>query len=166
MKVRLKTTMGEIVLETEDDKAPETSANFLTYVKEGFYDGTIFHRVIDGFMIQGGGFEENMTQKKTRPPIKNEADNGLTNVTGTVAMARTSKPQTATSQFFINVSDNPFLDFRSATDDGGGYCVFGRVVEGMDVVERVKKVPTTNRAGHSDVPVDAVIIDRAEAIEA
>jgi peptidyl-prolyl cis-trans isomerase B (cyclophilin B) len=166
MKVRMKTTMGEIVLETEDDKAPETAANFLTYVKEGFYDGTIFHRVIDGFMIQGGGFEENMTQKKTHAPIKNEADNGLGNVTGTVAMARTSKPHSATAQFFINVNDNPFLDFRSATDDGWGYCVFGRVVEGMDVVERIKKVPTTRRAGHSDVPVDTVIIDRVETIEA
>jgi peptidyl-prolyl cis-trans isomerase B (cyclophilin B) len=166
MKVRLQTTMGEIVIETEDEKAPETAANFLTYVREGFYDGTIFHRVIDGFMIQGGGFGEGMTRKKTHLPIRNQADNGLTNATGTVAMARTSKPHSATSQFFINVNDNPFLDFRSATDEGWGYCVFGRVVEGMDVVGRIKKVPTTHRAGHGDVPVDTVVIERAEAIEA
>ncbi len=165
MKVRLSTSMGDIVLETEDDKAPETAANFIKYVKDGFYDGTVFHRVIDGFMIQGGGYKPGMAGKQTGPAIKNEADNGLSNATGTVAMARTSNPHSATAQFFINVNDNLFLDFKSATNDGWGYCVFGRVVDGMDVVNRIKEVPTTQSGGHKDVPIDDVVIERAEMIE-
>ena len=165
MKVRLQTTLGDITVETDEDKAPETSANFVSYVKDGFYDGTIFHRVIDGFMIQGGGFEPGMKQKSTNPPIKNEADNGLSNVTGTVAMARTPKPDSATSQFFINVKDNLFLDFKAKTQEGWGYCVFGKVLEGMDVVNSIRAVATTQDGGHHDVPLEDVIIEHAEVLE-
>ena len=165
MKVRLQTTLGEILVETDEEKAPETSANFISYVKDGFYDDTIFHRVIDGFMIQGGGFGPGMSTKSTKPPIKNEADNGLSNTTGTVAMARTSNPQSATSQFFINVNDNLFLDFKAQTKEGWGYCVFGKVVEGMDVVNQIKAVATTQQGGHHDVPVEEVVIQRAEVVE-
>ena len=160
MKVRLQTTHGEILIETDEEKAPETSANFISYVKDGFYDDTIFHRVIDGFMIQGGGFGRGMSKKSTKPPINNEADNGLSNITGTVAMARTSNPQSATSQFFINVNDNLFLDFKAKTNEGWGYCVFGKVVEGIEVVQDIEKVPTTMRSGHQDVPQDDVVIKK------
>lgn len=156
--VRLKTTHGDIVLELDADKAPKTVANFLEYVQAGFYDNTIFHRVIDGFMIQGGGFEPGMKQKATRAPIENEAANGLANEAYTVAMARTPNPHSATAQFFINVKNNSFLNFRSPTPDGFGYCVFGKVVEGREVVDKIKGVPTGNRAGHGDVPKDDVVI--------
>ena len=165
MKVRLQTTLGEILIETDEEKAPDTSANFVSYVKDGFYDNTIFHRVIDGFMIQGGGFVPGMSQKSTRAPIGNEADNGLSNITSTIAMARTSDPQSATSQFFINVNDNLFLDFKAKTREGWGYCVFGKVVEGMDVVNQIKGVSTTQHAGHHDVPVEDVVVHHAEVVE-
>ncbi len=165
MKVRLNTNLGDILVETDEEKAPETSANFISYVKDGFYDGTVFHRVIDGFMIQGGGFEQGMKQKSTNAPIKNEAANGLSNIMGTIAMARTSNPHSATAQFFVNVKDNPFLDFKSETQQGWGYCVFGKVVDGMDVVNKIKGVPTTQQSGHNDVPVDDVVIERAEVVD-
>jgi peptidyl-prolyl cis-trans isomerase B (cyclophilin B) len=144
------------------DKAPKSAANFLHYTKQNFYDGTIFHRVVNDFMIQGGGFESDMQKKLNGDPIENEADNGLSNLTGTVAMARTSDPHSATSQFFINVSDNHFLDHRDKTDVGWGYAVFGRVVEGMDVINKIKGCETTSRSGHQDVPVVEIIIESAE----
>ena len=147
-----------IVLDLDADKAPKTVANFLAYAREGFFTNTIFHRVIDGFMIQGGGFEPNMRQKPTRPPIDNEANNGLRNARGTIAMARTSDPHSATSQFFINVADNDFLNFTAPTPTGWGYCVFGRVTEGMDVVDTIKGTATTSRNGYQDVPVNDIII--------
>ena len=156
-----ETTLGNITIELFETDAPETTANFKSYVEEGFYDGTIFHRVIDGFMIQGGGFEPGMVQKSTKAPIKNEAANGLANNRGTLAMARTMDPHSATAQFFINVANNDFLNFRSETPDGFGYCVFGRVLDGMDTVDAIRAVQTTNRAGHSDVPADDVIITKA-----
>ncbi len=161
--VRLKTNFGDIVLELDSERAPKTVANFLDYVAQGFYDNTIFHRVIDGFMIQGGGFEPGMHQKQTLDPIENEAANGLTNDRYTIAMARTSDPHSATAQFFINVKDNGFLNFRSATRDGYGYCVFGKVVEGQDVVDRIRAVETGSRAGHADVPLEDVIVVSAQA---
>jgi peptidyl-prolyl cis-trans isomerase B (cyclophilin B) len=160
--IKLNTNLGTITVELYADKAPETVRNFLDYVDAGHFDNTIFHRVIDGFMIQGGGFEPGMTQKPTRQPIKNEADNGLKNERGTVAMARTSAPHSATAQFFINVADNDFLNFRAADANGWGYCVFGRVAAGMDVVDKIKGVQTGNRGFHQDVPLDDVIIERAE----
>ncbi len=163
--IKMETNLGTIMLELDEEKAPETCANFVQYVKEGFYDGTIFHRVINGFMIQGGGFEPGMVQKETHAPIKNEAGNGLVNATGTIAMARTPDPHSATAQFFINVSDNSFLNFRSETMDGWGYCVFGRVTEGMEVVNKIKETETTFRAGHQDVPVEDVIIEKAEVVD-
>ena len=156
--VHLETNQGVIVLDLNADKAPKTVANFLAYAREGFFTNTIFHRVIDGFMIQGGGFEPNMRQKPTRPPIDNEANNGLRNARGTIAMARTSDPHSATSQFFINVADNDFLNFTAPTPTGWGYCVFGRVTEGMDVVDTIKGTATTSRNGHQDVPVNDIII--------
>ncbi|AWP24085.1 cyclophilin [Acidiferrobacter sp. SPIII_3] len=156
--VHLETNQGVIVLDLNADKAPKTVANFLAYAREGFFTNTIFHRVIDGFMIQGGGFEPGMRQKPTRPPIDNEADNGLRNARGTIAMARTSDPHSATSQFFINVADNDFLNFTAPTPTGWGYCVFGRVTEGMDVVDTIKGTATTSRNGHQDVPVNDIII--------
>ena len=162
--ILLETTLGNITLELFDNDAPETAANFQQYVEDGFYDGTIFHRVIDGFMIQGGGFEPGMTQKETREPVKNEAANGLANNRGTIAMARTMDPHSATAQFFINVSNNDFLNFRSETPDGFGYCVFGRVYDGLETVDAIKAVETTHRAGHSDVPVDDVLIIKASVI--
>ena len=164
-KVKLSTNHGDIVLQLNADKAPETVANFVQYVKEGHYDNTIFHRVISNFMIQGGGFEPGMAQKKTRATIKNEANNGLSNRQGTVAMARTMEPHSASSQFFINVGDNDFLDHSAPTVQGWGYTVFGEVVEGMDVVEKIKGVATTMKAGHQDVPAEDVIIVNAEIIE-
>ncbi len=162
--VKLHTTLGTITLELDQQKAPDTVANFLQYAKDGHYDNTIFHRVIDGFMIQGGGFEPGMKQKPTRGSVKNEADNKLKNDTYTVAMARTPDPHSATAQFFINVSDNGFLNFKSPTPDGWGYCVFGRVTEGTEVVDKIRKVKTGNRGGHQDVPVGDVVIQKAEVV--
>ena len=156
--VTIKTTLGDIKLELFEKEAPETVANFLRYVDEGFYSNTLFHRVIDGFMIQGGGFDQNFKQKKTREPIENEADNRLSNEIGTIAMARTMDPHSATAQFFINVANNDFLDFRSPSPQFYGYCVFGKVVEGMDVVNKIKVVKTGGRAGHQDVPKEDVVI--------
>jgi len=163
--VTLHTNFGPITLELDAKAAPETVANFIQYAKDGHYDGTIFHRVIDGFMIQGGGFTADMDQKPTRAPIQNEAQNGLKNVTYSVAMARTPDPHSASSQFFINIADNAFLDFRAANSQGYGYCVFGKVTAGQDVVERIRKVRTGSRAGHQDVPVENVVIERAEVSE-
>lgn len=163
--IKLHTSHGTITLELDHDKAPKTAANFEQYVRDGFYDGTLFHRVIDGFMIQGGGFTADMQQKPTRAPIQNEAQNGLKNAAYTVAMARTPDPNSATAQFFINVADNAFLDFRAPTAQGYGYCVFGRVSEGQDVVDRIRKVRTGMRDGHQDVPVEPVVIERAEVLE-
>ncbi len=161
--ITLKTSMGDIVIELDHDKAPKSCDNFEQYVRDGHYDGTIFHRVIGNFMIQGGGFMPDMTQKPTRDPIDNEAANGLSNVAGSIAMARTMAPQSATAQFFINVKDNAFLDHPG--QDGWGYCVFGQVTQGMDVVEKIKLAETTNRAGHSDVPVEPIVIEKAEISE-
>ena len=162
--VRLKTNLGSISLELDAEKAPLTTANFLEYVNSGHYNGTVFHRVIDGFMIQGGGFEPGMSQKPTRTPVKNEADNGLKNEAYTIAMARTPDPHSASAQFFINVANNDFLNFSSPTPQGWGYCVFGKVVEGQDVVDKIKKVRTGSKAGHQDVPVEDVIIESAEVV--
>ncbi len=159
--VKLLTNFGEITLELDAAKAPITVANFLQYVDDGFYDGTIFHRVIDGFMIQGGGFDDKMQQKKSADEIKNEADNGLSNDQYTIAMARTSAPHSASNQFFINVGNNDFLNHSAPTSSGWGYCVFGKVTAGMDVVDKIKKVATTTRHGHQDVPVENVIINSA-----
>ena len=160
--VKLHTNFGEITLELDAEKAPVTVANFLDYVDSGFYNNTIFHRVIDGFMIQGGGFEPGMSQKATKESIKNEADNGLANKRYTIAMARTPNPHSASSQFFINVADNDFLNFSAPTAQGWGYCVFGKVVAGTDVVDKIRQVQTGNKAGHQDVPVENVVIERAE----
>ena len=162
--IKLQTNFGDITLELNAEKAPITVANFLKYVDNGFYDNTIFHRVINGFMIQGGGFDTDMKQKPTDAEIKNEADNLLDNKKYTIAMARTSAPHSASSQFFINVADNHFLDFTAPSGSGWGYCVFGKVVEGMDVVDKIKQVATTNRRGHQDVPVENVIIERATRV--
>lgn len=159
-KVTMETSKGTITLELDGDNAPATVENFLTYVKEGFYDGTIFHRVINGFMIQGGGFTRDMNQKTTRESIKNEAMNGLKNRRGTIAMARTMIPDSATSQFFINLLDNDFLDFTSATPQGYGYAVFGEVVDGMDVVDEIAKVKTGFAGPHQNVPEEAIVIKK------
>jgi peptidyl-prolyl cis-trans isomerase B (cyclophilin B) len=158
--IKLHTNHGVIGLELDADKAPKTVENFLAYVEAGHYDNTIFHRVIDGFMIQGGGFEPGMKQKTTREPVANEAANGLKNERGTVAMARTSAPHSATAQFFINIADNTFLDYPG--QDGWGYCVFGRVVDGLDVVDKIRAVRTGRSGFHQDVPVEDVVIERAE----
>jgi len=158
--VDMQTSKGTIVLELYPDQAPETVANFVQYARDGFYDGTVFHRVIPKFMIQGGGFEPGMRQKPTRAPIPNEADNGLKNETGTIAMARTSDPHSATAQFFINVNDNAFLNHSNKTPQGWGYAVFGRVIEGMDVVHAIENVSTGNRGPHGDVPVEDVVIEQ------
>jgi len=157
--VVVKTSMGSVTIELYPDKAPETVKNFLQYVADKHYDGTIFHRVISNFMIQGGGFDPSMKQKATRAPVKNEAANGLKNTLGTVAMARTSVPDSATSQFFINVKDNASLDYRDGSTQGIGYCVFGKVTLGMDVVEKIKAVPTGTKSGMSDVPATPVVIE-------
>ncbi|MBT9613883.1 MAG: peptidyl-prolyl cis-trans isomerase [Burkholderiales bacterium] len=162
--VKLKTNHGDISLELDAEKAPITVANFLEYVQNGFFNNTVFHRVIDGFMIQGGGFEPGMNQKPTGAAIKNEADNGLKNDIYTIAMARTSDPNSATAQFFINASNNDFLNYTSPTPQGWGYCVFGKVVEGQDVVDKIRKVRTGNKGGHQDVPVDDVVIESAEVV--
>lgn len=162
--VKLHTNQGVIGLELDAARAPETAKNFLAYVEAGFYSNTVFHRVIDGFMIQGGGFEPGMRQKPTRAPIKNEADNGLKNDRYTIAMARTSDPHSASSQFFINVKDNDFLNHTAPSANGWGYCVFGKVVEGQSVVDKIKSMKTGKRGFHSDVPVEDVIIERAEVV--
>ncbi len=156
--ISLHTNFGDIKIQLNEEKAPETSANFLQYCRDGFYDNTLFHRVIDGFMIQGGGMESGLREKSTRAPIKNEANNGLSNKVGTIAMARTMEPHSASSQFFINVNNNTFLDFRSESLDGWGYCVFGEVVEGMDVVNKIKGVSTGSYGMHQDVPLEDVVI--------
>ena len=164
MAVKLTTNHGDIVIELDAEKAPETVKNFLAYVEAGHYDNTIFHRVINGFMIQGGGMEPGMKQKGTNAPIKNEANNGLKNDAGTIAMARTQDPHSATAQFFINVADNDFLNFKAENVQGWGYCVFGRVSEGMDVVNKIKGVKTGTSGFHQDVPKEDVVIQRAEVV--
>lgn len=164
--VKLETSMGDVTLELNDEAAPETTRNFIEYVESGHYDGTIFHRVINGFMIQGGGMDRDMQQKATRDPIRNEANNGLSNEAGTIAMARTSDPHSASAQFFINVKDNDFLDHTSETSDGWGYCVFGKVIEGMDTVNAIKGVDTRSQGGHQDVPAEPVEIRSASVLPA
>ncbi|CAE6689923.1 Peptidyl-prolyl cis-trans isomerase B [Paraburkholderia domus] len=163
--VELHTNHGVIKLELDAEKAPKSVENFLNYVKAGHYDNTVFHRVIDGFMIQGGGFEPGMKQKPTAEPIENEANNGLKNVNGSVAMARTNDPHSATAQFFINVNDNDFLNHSSPTPQGWGYAVFGKVVDGMDIVEKIKKVKTGSKGFHQDVPADDVVIEKAVIVD-
>ena len=163
--VIMRTTFGDITLSLDAEKAPKTVANFLNYAREGFYDGTIFHRVIDNFMIQGGGFDTDMRQKPTGEPVENEADNGLKNDFGTIAMARTMDPHSATAQFFINVKDNDFLNHSGKTMQGWGYAVFGKVTAGEDVLNKIRALPTTSRNGHQDVPVDPVIIESVEIVE-
>lgn len=163
--VLMQTNFGNITIELNHEKAPITAANFEQYVRDGFYDGVIFHRVIDGFMVQGGGFDVSMDQKETRANIENEADNGLNNDEGTLAMARTMDPHSASAQFFINVGDNAFLNHSGKNSQGWGYAVFGKVVEGMDVVNTIKKVSTTSKSGHQDVPADPVVIESATMIE-
>lgn len=163
-QVRMETSKGTVIIELDARKAPMTTANFLAYVKDGFYDGTVFHRVIPNFMIQGGGFTQDMKQKSNRPPIRNEADNGLKNNTGTVAMARTPNPHSATSQFFINVKNNDALNHRSKSGQHWGYCVFGRVIKGMDVVRAIESSPTSAQGRHHNVPVKPIVIERLTAI--
>jgi peptidyl-prolyl cis-trans isomerase B (cyclophilin B) len=164
-RVKLETSMGDIVLTLDAEKAPKTTANFLTYVQEGFYDGTIFHRVIDNFMIQGGGFEPGLKQKPTHAPIENEANNGLKNDKYTIAMARTSDPHSATAQFFINVANNDFLNYTAPTPNGWGYAVFGKVTEGTDTVDKITSVKTGNSGFHQNVPVEDVVIKKAEILQ-
>jgi cyclophilin family peptidyl-prolyl cis-trans isomerase len=163
--VVMKTSLGDVKIELDKAKAPVTVDNFLVYVNDKFYDGTIFHRVIPAFMIQGGGFDKDMNQKKTKAPIKNEAGNGLKNVTGTLAMARTSDPNSATAQFFINTKDNAFLDHKNDTAQGYGYAVFGKVVDGMDVVKKIEQVQTTTRPPYENVPVTAVVIESIRVVD-
>lgn len=163
-QVQMDTSAGTIIIELDPHKAPQSVENFLSYVREGFYDGTIFHRVIKGFMIQGGGMTAEMQSKKGHAPITNEADNGLKNTIGTIAMARTADPHSATSQFFINAKDNDFLNHSSKSRRGWGYCVFGRVIKGMEVVQAIENVETTSRAGHRDVPVTPVVIQHVQII--
>jgi len=166
-QVELKTSAGTVVLELYPDKAPNTVENFIQYAKDGFYDGTMFHRVIAGFMIQGGGFTTDFKQKQTRAPVRNEAETGLKNATGTIAMARTSDPHSATAQFFINVTDNAMLDFKFPTEQGYGYCAFGKVVKGMDVVERIARDATgPGPATHRDVPVKPIVIESVKVLDA
>ena len=160
--VKLQTNFGVIALDLDPERAPETVKNFLAYVESGFYSNTVFHRVIDGFMVQGGGFEPGMRQKPTRGTIKNEAGNGLKNDCYTIAMARTSDPHSASSQFFINVKDNDFLNHTAPSSQGWGYCVFGKIVQGQDIVDKIKGVKTGSRGGHADVPVEDIVIEKAE----
>ena len=164
-KVKLITTLGEVIIQLNTEKAPISSANFLTYVNEGFYNGTVFHRIIPDFMAQGGGFDTSFNQKAVHVPIKNEANNGLKNTRGTLAMARTNDPDSATAQFFINYKDNSFLNHTSQTSSGWGYAVFGEVIEGMDVVDAMAKQATSNRGGHQDVPKTDIIIEKAEVVK-
>lgn len=161
--IKMKTSMGEISIELDHEKAPETCRNFIQYARDGFYDGTIFHRVIESFMIQGGGFEPGMNQKTSREQIKNEADNGLNNDRGTIAMARTNDPHSATAQFFINIFNNDSLNHSSPTPQGWGYCVFGKVVDGLDVVDAIRDVKTGTNSSHADVPVEDVVIESVTA---
>lgn len=163
--ITLQTNHGNIIIELDTEHTPKTAENFLNHAKSGHYDNTIFHRVIDGFMIQGGGFNTNMQEKPKQPTIQNEAEQSLPNMRGTVAMARTPDPHSASTQFFINVSDNAFLNFKAKSPDGWGYCVFGTVTTGMDVVDKIKKVGTTTRAGHQDVPVENVVIEKVIVTE-
>ncbi len=163
--IQMKTNFGTLVIELFPDKAPNSVENFLTYVRAGFYEGTLFHRVISNFVVQGGGFGPDMEQKATYQPIENEAKNGLRNERGTIALARTSDPHSATSQFFINLADNDFLNYTSSTPDGWGYCVFGRVAEGMRVVESISGVPTGSRHGFADVPLTDVVIENVEIVK-
>ena len=165
-KVELRTSLGTVVIDLYPENAPQTVENFLQYVKDGFYDGTVFHRVIPGFMAQGGGFTRNLQQKPTRPAIRNEAGNGLRNAIGTVAMARTKDPHSATAQFFINVADNDFLDFKSPDENGYGYTVFGRVSAGMDVVQKMLQVPTATMGPHQNVPRTPIVIESARLLSA
>lgn len=158
--ITLHTSHGDISIELNFDKAPKTAANFQQYAEDGFYEGTIFHRVIDGFMVQGGGMDADMQEKQTRDPIENEADNGLKNEVGALAMARTMDPHSATAQFFINVSDNSFLNHTRKDQQGWGYCVFGKVMDGMDVVKKIKSVPTGNAGFHQDVPKETIVIEK------
>ncbi|MBI3898056.1 MAG: peptidyl-prolyl cis-trans isomerase [Gammaproteobacteria bacterium] len=162
--IHIQTNHGVIIVDLYEDKAPKTVANFLAYAREGFYDGTIFHRVINSFMVQGGGFNPGMTQKVGRPPIENEAKNGLRNERGTLAMARTSDPHSATSQFFINVVDNDFLNYTAPTPSGWGYCVFGKVIEGLQVVDTIKGIPTGSKLGFKDVPLTDAIIEKVQVV--
>ncbi|MBV6273444.1 peptidyl-prolyl cis-trans isomerase [Alcaligenaceae bacterium CGII-47] len=164
-QVKLHTNMGDMLIELDAEKAPKTVESFLSYVKEGFYDGTVFHRVINNFMVQGGGFEVGMKQKQTHAPVENEADNGLKNNRYTLAMARTADPHSATAQFFINVADNDFLNFTAPTPNGWGYTVFGKIIEGTEVADEIKKVKTGTKGFHQDVPVDDVIIETATLVE-
>jgi peptidyl-prolyl cis-trans isomerase B (cyclophilin B) len=164
MQVKMQTNYGSITLELNPEKAPKTVENFLNYVNSGFYNGTIFHRVINGFMIQGGGMEPGMREKITNAPIENEADNGLSNSVGSIAMARTNDPHSASSQFFINVGNNTFLNHSGKNSQGWGYCVFGKVTEGMDVVNKIKNVSTGNKGFHQDVPLENVIIEKIEQV--
>ena len=165
MKVDITTSLGSIIVQLNQDKAPKTVENFLTYVKSGFYNETIFHRVIEGFMIQGGGMDKDMKTKPTHPSIENEASNGLRNLFGTIAMARTSDPHSATAQFFINTEDNRGLDFQSETEEGWGYCVFGEVVEGIEVVNTIEEQTTTTRNGHQDVPEEIIYIKKITSLD-
>ncbi|RKZ34144.1 MAG: peptidyl-prolyl cis-trans isomerase [Gammaproteobacteria bacterium] len=165
MNVRLQTSFGDILLALDAEKAPKTVENFVQYVRDGFYDGTLFHRAMDGFMVQGGGFERGLFYFKAPAPIENEANNGLSNAVGSIAMARTANPHSASAQFFVNVEDNTFLDFTAPNERGWGYCVLGRVSEGMDIVNRMSAVETTSRAGHDDVPAEDVILKKAEVVE-
>ena len=165
MKVEIITSLGSIIVQLNQDKAPKTVENFLTYVKSGFYNETIFHRVIEGFMIQGGGMDKDMKTKPTHPSIENEASNGLSNLFGTIAMARTSDPHSATAQFFINTEDNRGLDFQSETEEGWGYCVFGEVIEGIEVVNTIEEQTTTTRNGHQDVPEEIIYIKKITSLD-
>ena len=165
VRVQMNTTFGSMTLELDGEKAPKTVANFVNYANDGFYNGTIFHRVINNFMVQGGGFETNMQQKPTAEPVENEADNGLANDFGTIAMARTMDPNSATAQFFINVKDNDFLNHTGKNMQGWGYCVFGKVVEGDSVLDKIRSVATGNSAGHQDVPLESVVIESVSVIE-
>lgn len=164
-KVKMQTNFGDMIIELNAEKAPKTVENFVAYVNDGFFDGTIFHRVINNFMVQGGGFEAGMKQKETRDPIENEANNGLRNDRYTLAMARTSDPHSATAQFFINVADNDFLNHTAPTSNGWGYAVFGKVIEGTDVVDKIKVVKTGSKGFHQDVPTEDVIIEKATVVE-
>ncbi|MHB8727999.1 MAG: peptidylprolyl isomerase [Sulfuricaulis sp.] len=165
LKIHLKTNYGTVILELNPEKAPRTVENFLTYTNDGFYDGTIFHRVIDKFVIQGGGFGPGMTQKPTRPPIENEANNGLRNARGTVAMARASDPHSASSQFFFNIVDNDFLNYTAPTPAGWGYCVFGKVIDGMHIIDQIKGVATGSKLGHKDVPLSDVLVEKVQVVD-
>jgi len=165
VRVQMNTTFGSMTLELDQEKAPKTVANFVSYASDGFYNGTIFHRVINNFMVQGGGFDTNMQQKPTAEPVENEADNGLANDFGTIAMARTMDPNSATAQFFINVKDNDFLNHTGKNMQGWGYCVFGKVVEGEAVLDKIRSVATGNSAGHQDVPLESVVIESVSVLE-